>query len=251
MGFYGPKDRTRLQGLLQNLMDFLAEEDVPVFHGDNLIALARVFSFARDERFMDAYNRPPRKFDNSMMWRLHTYCWAAKSALAVPGDFVECGVLMGNYAAILIDYLDWPVAGRTLHLYDTFSGLSPDYATEEELGLLGESYDIENWYEQVVERFRDRDRVEVIRGVVPDILHERSPKEIAFLHLDMNAGPAETGALDVLFERMPDGGIVLMDDYGRLEQLPLHEALYGWMDAHNHPVLELPTGQGLVVKRSA
>ncbi len=251
MGFYGPKDQEKLRDLVENLVHFLSGENVPVYHGDNLIAVARVFSFARDERFMEAFNRPPRRLDDSVTWRLHTYCWAAKSALAVPGDFIECGVLRGDYAAVLIDYLDWAATGRTLHLYDTFAGLSPDFATKEELDLLGESYKIENWYEQVVERFHDRERVEVIRGVVPKVLHEHSPAAVAFLHLDMNAGPAETGALDVLFERISPGGIVLMDDYGRLEQMPLHEALRDWMDAHDHTVLELPTGQGLVIKRGA
>ena len=40
-----------------------------------------------------------------------------------------------------------------------------------------------------------------------------------------------------------------MDDYGRRENSELHYALNTWMTAHAHPILELPTGQGLVIKR--
>ncbi len=65
----------------------------------------------------------------------------------------------------------------------------------------------------------------------------------------MNAGAAEIGALEVLFERMTPGGIVLMDDFGRVENRELHLMLREWMKQLDYDILELPTGQGLVIKR--
>ena len=91
---------------------------------------------------------------------------------------------------------------------------------------------------------------QVLVDVVPEVLVESAPERIAFLHLDINAGAAEIGALEVLFDRVVDGGLVLMDDYGRRENAELHHALNTWMTAHAHPILELPTGQGLVIKRN-
>ncbi len=90
----------------------------------------------------------------------------------------------------------------------------------------------------------------MIKGIVPDILYETSPQELAFLHLAMNAGQAEVGALEVLFDRIGDGGIVLMDDFGRREQIEVYRALSGFFAGRDIPVLELPTGQGLVIKRT-
>ena len=68
--------------------------------------------------------------------------------------------------------------------------------------------------------------------------------------MSFDAGAAEVGALRVLFERVSDGGIILMDDYGRYEYADLQSALGTWLQAHGQMVLELPTGQGLVIKRS-
>ena len=63
-------------------------------------------------------------------------------------------------------------------------------------------------------RFQQKDYVVVTKGGVPDILHEIAPDRIAFLHLDMNSPRAETGALEVLFDRISPGGIIVFDDYG-------------------------------------
>jgi hypothetical protein len=100
----------------------------------------------------------------------------------------------------------------------------------------------------VAARFAGYANVRVIKGVVPTAL-DSAPARIAFLHLDMNAAAAETAALDRLFQRIAPGGLVLMDDYGRFEQRELHAALKNWMTEAGYGVLELPTGQGLVVKR--
>ena len=43
--------------------------------------------------------------------------------------------------------------------------------------------------------------------------------------------------------------MILMDDFGRADLPKLVAAHYPWMEAQNHQILELPTGQGLVIKR--
>lgn len=40
-----------------------------------------------------------------------------------------------------------------------------------------------------------------------------------------------------------------MDDYGRRKQWNLHLALNEWMAVRGYSVLEIPTGQGFVIKR--
>ena len=253
MSFYGPKSKAGLQRLydmIVGIQKVFAEDNLPMFSGDNLIALGRNLSFAHEGKFKTAFDRNAvGSEDKSKIWRIHTYCWAAHSALSVPGDFVECGVFLGLYSATLLDYLDWDAADKQIYLYDTFEGLAEKYATDRELDDLGDSYEIEDWHRRVIERFSPYSRVEIVKGVVPDVLAETSPQHISLLHLDMNAASAETGALDVLFERVSDGGFVLMDDYGRNENHELHLALRDWMKDHGHNILELPTGQGLVVKR--
>ena len=222
------------------------------FFGDNMVALCRNMAFAQDSRFMRAFSANVRGHaDESKVWRLHTYCWVGQTALAVAGDFVECGVFEGFYSAVLLEYLDFASLDRRMFLFDTFTGLAEDYSSENERAIVGYALkDPAQWYVEVRDRFAPYPNVEVVRGVVPDVLNDNSPAAVAFLHLDMNAAAAEVGALDALFERVCDGGIILMDDYGRYEYAELHAALAAWMDARGQSVLELPTGQGLVFKRS-
>ena len=255
MTFYGVEvgeDLNKVYGHLEEVRLLYDKAGHQYFFGDNMVALSRNMAFTRDSRFASAFNDNVRnRVDEFKLWRLHTYCWAGRAALALPGDFVECGVFEGFYSAVLLQYLDFATIDKRLFLYDTFTGLSEDYSTDQERSTVGYGLKEPNkWYDEVRERFAPYPNVEVIRGVVPDILREASPEAVAFLHLDMNAGAAEVGALRVLFEHVCDGGIILMNDYGRNEYADLQSALGTWLQTHGQMVLELPTGQGLVIKRS-
>lgn len=254
MTFYGLEnhdDLVRVNELVDELGGLYKKWDWPTFLGDNMIAVLRNMAFASDAAFMAAFNDNLREQDDRFkIWRLHTYCWAGRSALNHPGDFVECGVFHGFYSAVLIQYLDFAAIDKRLYLFDTFAGLSEEYSTDQERRSLDDANDLdESWVEGVRKRFEPYPNVVVRKGVVPGVLLEGSPERVALLHLDMNAGAAEIGALEVLFDRMTPGGIVLMDDFGRVENRELHLMLLEWMKRRDYDILELPTGQGLVIKR--
>ena len=206
-------------------------------------------TFLCDEKFMGAYKAAVNvdaEQDLAKLWRLHTLAWCGQTALNVPGDFVECSVYKGLYSGMLTDYLDWADVDRRFYLYDTFASLPDEWSTEFERASVNELYEWDGTYEKVCERFARYGNVEVIKGVVPQILEQRAPAQIAMLHLDLNAGQAEVAALDVLAGRLSNGAIVLMDDFGRSEQLQLAELLTEWWQNHGHSILELPTGQSMV-----
>ena len=103
-------------------------------------------------------------------------------------------------------------------------------------------------FADVKARFADLKNVDVIQGSVPEILQEQAPKQIAFLHLDLNNAEAELGALGVLFDRVVPYGVVILDDYGWSHYRAQKDAVDPFFEARGHRVLELPTGQGLVIK---
>jgi len=111
------------------------------------------------------------------------------------------------------------------------------------------TYSRSSLYEDVRRRFSKKPYVKVIRGVVPDILHTIAPSTIAYLHIDMNSPAPEIGALDVLFDRVLPGGAIILDDYGWILHRRQKEAADRFMSANGYDVLELPTGQGLLIKR--
>lgn len=57
------------------------------------------------------------------------------------------------------------------------------------------------------------------------------------------------GALEVLFDRISTGGIIILDDYGRTGHRAQKASADDFMRERALAVLELPTGQGLVVER--
>ena len=124
---------------------------------------------------------------------------------------------------------------RPFHLYDLFE------TAERELPEHGPDL-----YPFVQSRFAEHPNVVVTKGRVPDSLGN-APDKIAFLHIDMNSVEPEIAALDMLFDRMVPGGVLVLDDYGWIPYRRQFLAEQEWFARRGVPVLELPTGQGLVI----
>src|SRR5262249_11358911 len=145
-------------------------------------------------------------------------------------------------------YLDFANVPRRWYLYDTFAGIPPQYDSEKHDHP---DYHIEGLYESVVARFARYPNVRVVRGPVPDTFAEALPEKIAYLHIDLNSSAAETATFEKLFDRISPGGVIVSDDYGWSESyLPQYHATNVFMRQRGHPVLELATGQGLIIKGS-
>ncbi|MEM7651983.1 MAG: TylF/MycF/NovP-related O-methyltransferase, partial [Pseudomonadota bacterium] len=91
-------------------------------------------------------------------------------------------------------------------------------------------------------------KVHVIQGAVPESFSQGMPEKISFLHIDMNNADAEVGALEQLFDRVVDGAVILFDDYGWLGYREQKVAEDAFMAARGYQIVELPTGQGMVIK---
>lgn len=211
------------------------------FTGDNLIVLARNLSFLDNESFMTAFNKSMvGETEQSLIWRTYVLCWAAKNGLRLEGDFVECACYKGDSARVVCDYLKFSKCDKKYYLYDLFEHeLSMDHHH-----MLEHSGDL---YQKVKRRFVDHKNVVVTQGAVPEILHQVAPEKISFLHLDLNGAAAEIGALELLFDKIVPGGILVLDDYGWLAYREQKEAEDIFFAERGYQVLELPTGQGLVI----
>jgi hypothetical protein len=237
--FFGTKDFNKFFESMQGALNQVSPWGV--FTGDNLFAFGRNLSFLDDTAFMDAFNRSAETpVEKAIIWRTYVLCWAARRALRIDGDFVECGCYKGTSARIVADYVRLGETGRRFFLYDLFehSADMPHHGMPEHSAGL---------YSSVASRFADLANVRVIRGRVPDSFAEGRPDRIAFLHVDMNNAEAEVAALDHLFDGVAPGAAVVFDDYGWLAYRRQKDALDGFFAARGLQVLELPTGQGLVI----
>jgi len=232
---------------LQKALDILKGIYARYYASDMLIALERNMGFLQDARFMAAIRSAQRDDQEAdLLWRLHVLCWCAQNALKLDGDFVECGVFRGFCTAVAAQYLDFANCRKTWHLYDTFSGIPAD-----ELGpgaANPAAFQDPSLHASVVARFAAYSNVKVHRGRVPEVLAGSAPERIAFLHLDMNSAAAEVGALEVLYDRLVPGAYLLLDDYGWYPYRQQKSAEDVFFASRETKVLELPTGQGLVIR---
>ncbi|GLR14980.1 methyltransferase [Chitinimonas prasina] len=238
---------------LQAAMNFVAQGFARTYAADMLITFDRNLAFLEDPTFKSAFERESANNDRdqSLAWRIHTATWAASQALHVQGDFVECGVFEGFTSACICHYLQFQQQPRQFWLYDTFAGLPEQYSTAEERQLWNGMYQDPQYaglLQQVRQRFASYPNVRIEPGILPDQLQQASPERIAFLHLDLNSAPAEIAVLEQLYERISPRGVILLDDYGWLSSRHQMEAERAFFGQRQVPILELPTGQGLVIK---
>jgi O-methyltransferase len=220
-----------------------------VFAADNVILFNRSLAFRYDRKLIEAGTRNASNAqERSLLLRLNTLAWAASHALRIPGEFVECGVWRGYCSAVVADYLDFDQVAKTFYLYDTFEGIPPEYDSERHDSPL---FREEGLYASVVARFARFPNIRIVRGVVPQSFAEALPERVAFLHLDMNSSKSEIAALEVLFDRISAGGVIVFDDYGWLGYQAQQRAEDSFVNARGHRILELPSGQGLLIKQAS
>ena len=217
------------------------------FAGDMLIALGRNMGFMEDPEFVASVDAErPNDQEASLLWRLHVLCWCARNALRLDGDFVECGVYRGFMTAVTARCLAFGTRPKRWYLYDTFEGIPRDQLNDGQDNP--EAYQAPGLHASVLHRFAAYPNIEVHRGRVPEVLAASAPPRIALLHLDMNSAAAEVGALEVLYDRLVPGAYVLLDDYGWYWYRAQKIAEDAFFKRRNVNVLELPTGQGLIIK---
>lgn len=218
------------------------------YHSENMILMDRNLSFAEDVKFMNLYKSMAEDSkERGRLWRLHVFNWCFAHALKLSGDIVELGVYRGFSSAISVRYHDFIDKKKKLYLFDTWDGI-PEDQLDAGRKQIDKYKDPDNLI-KVKERFLGFDDVLIVQGRVPEVFATvRMPEEISFLHVDLNTSKAEIAALEVLFDKVVSGGIILLDDFGLLiarEQM-IHET--EWFGKRGYMVCELPTSQALVIK---
>jgi hypothetical protein len=183
-------------------------------------------------------------------WRAHVLLWAAQIADRLDGDFVECGTYKGGLAMTLATFFDFAKQKRRMFLFDTFTGIDPELASESENTRRGfrNKYpgDV---YEEVRERFAPFPNIHVIRGRVPETLPQAQTDKVAFLHIDMNNAAPEIAAAEYFWPKLIPGAPVVLDDYGWKDCGEQKAAFDRFAKRKGIPLLSLPTGQGMLIKR--
>ncbi len=236
------KDGEKFKRAVDLLRESLFDGGATMFAADNVITWNRNLSFLRDDFFLDIVKDDNHTvIEKSVIWRLYILIHFAALAANARGDFLELGCHTGHSAAQMIKKIDFKKKKKKYYLYDLFEWNEGDVHTQ----MPGHSN--KNMFEDTRARFAELPFVQVIKGPVPQSFSQGFPERVAFAHIDMNQPDPEAAALEAVLPRLSKGGAVVFDDYGWWGYSAQKKALDPIAHRHGHTILELPTGQGVLI----
>lgn len=151
-------------------------------------------------------------------------CLETVIADGVPGDFVETGAWRGGaciFARALLKA--YGVTDRSVWVADSFEGLpAPDGRFEADAGDQHHTkIELAISVEQVEDNFRRYDllddQVRFLKGWFNETLADAPIEQVAVLRLDGDMYASTIDALEPLYDKVPVGGFVIVDDYGAVK----------------------------------
>ena len=149
------------------------------------------------------------------------------------GDLVECGIWKGGNIILFNKLNDLYNLKKKIYAFDTFEGMpnssefDRDYNDQLALDLMSKNEKNPNinnihcysTYEEVVNnvsKYTDIRNIKFIKGKVEDTLLEKKnlPEKISILRLDTDFYSSTKIELEVLYNKLVKGGILIIDDYG-------------------------------------
>ena len=152
----------------------------------------------------------------------------------IDGDYVECGVWKGGNVLLFKKFLEnEDFSQRNIYAFDTFEGMTnPDEndfeintnisATKllkndkkKETNVWGVC-SLENVKKNISKYVNNLENIYFVKGPVEITLNEAKniPKKISLLRLDTDWYQSTKKELEVLYEKVSSGGVIIIDDYG-------------------------------------
>lgn len=181
-------------------------------------------------------------------------CWVlytlAQQALALSGEFWECGVYKGGTAAMLAEIVSGAgaPAAKRLRLFDTFAGM-PETDPQKDLHRKGDFADTS--LEAVKAVVKGGERVAYHAGMIPQTFAGHEKASIALAHVDVDIYQSVLDCCRFIYPRLVTGGFMVFDDYGFPTCPGARAAVDEFFRKTGSRPLVLPTGQAIVYKSTA
>jgi hypothetical protein len=157
---------------------------------------------------------------------------------SIPGDIVECGVWRGGSCMVAaLSLLSEGDSSRRVWLYDTFAGMTAPSAKDthrwagshrwagqdaHKIWQQSQGEDRNEWCYAGLDEVRQnlfgtgypQNQIEFVKGDVANTLSSGGPAKIALLRLDTDWYESTRTALQVLYPRLSEKGVLIIDDYG-------------------------------------
>lgn len=167
-----------------------------------------------------------------------------KLLVDVPGQLAECGVFRGGNAYQMCAFAQ--KNGRRVHLFDSYEGLS---APTDADGAYWQKGDLSASEQLVHANLAEFDCFDTYKGWIPEAFPKVMDHTYAFVHIDVDLEQPTYDSMAFFYPRLNKGGIILLDDHGYDTCPGARKAALDYMADKTEPVLDLSSGQGLIIKQ--
>jgi hypothetical protein len=202
------------EGLAESLYEVQDLDNAYYYTPKSYLPTARVFH--RDPTARDVLEQLAPPLDDVDTWDLADHeniIQALAQTRDVPGDYVEIGVYRGASAELALTYLERAGIERHCWLLDLYEGFTYDEAERSHDAFWAGQFSgtSQPAVEQRLERFPNRTlaRCNVICDDLPAGIDR-----IAVCNIDVDMYEAVTAALEKTADRIPPGGVILIEDQG-------------------------------------
>ena len=132
-----------------------------------------------------------------------------------------------------------------MHGFDSFEGLSTPNTDDGAYWTGGDLTTSEAAARAVLSAYD----IELHAGWIPDVFDGVDLGELCFAHVDVDLHDPTFASFEYFYPRLVPGGMIVCDDYGFLTCPGATKAVDEYMADRPEPVIHLPTGQALIIKR--
>lgn len=163
----------------------------------------------------------------------------------ISGDMAECGVYKGATAWFICSFIQQRGLNKTLHVFDSFEGLSKPKKEDGTYWAAGNLATDEAVCRKNLSAFNF---VKYYKGWIPDRFQEVETTRFCFVHIDVDLYQPTFDAVSFFYERLNNGGIMICDDYGFSTCPGAKKAMDDFFANKKESLIMLTTGQGFIVK---
>jgi len=209
--------------------------------------------FFDDTDFINIYNNAKSllNFKPEIPLRVHQALWCANYCTSIDGDIVELGTGKGFLFFNILSNHGKQLESKNIYLCDTFLPYKTNMNTGAQIPENGVSDIYAGSLEDVKAVFSKWQNVNLVQGLLPESLEKINVElqSISFLHVDLNYFKAEIECLEILWNKVSLGGVILLDDFGNPgRELQLQSHLH-FFRSKGQKILSTATGQGIIIKK--
>ena len=195
-----------------------------------------------DQQFLEYFEKFAENNYKSFerRWNLKEFL---KLVQNVDGDLAECGTYKGAAAFLFCTFAQ--EHNRKVHLFDSFQGLSEPGAND---GVFWQKGNLSASEQLVHDTLNGFSCFKTYPGWIPSTFPNVSDRLFAFLHVDVDLEQPTYDTLEFFYPRLNKGAVVILDDHGFRTCPGARKAALEFMRDKPEQILDLSTGQGLIIK---